>query len=206
MTPGQTLLLWRLLGRGGQALQKDFKPGVKAPDRKALMADGLLKTDKGPRGALALEITDKGWRYAAEHLRDPLHHTQGALQDWLTLLHRFLEQRDISLADFVTASGAAEKEQPRKRELRARIEQAYLAITGGRKAEAVPLAKIRAQLADLDRELVDDGLRRIHRGDKIGDGKARLGQFADPKALTQEDRDATWSAAGEPYHLLWIEP
>lgn len=86
-------------------------------------------------------------------------------------------------------------------QFRVSIERAYLTITGGRKAKAVPLSKIRAQLSELDRETVDAGLLRILQGDR----KARLGQISDPKALTQADREAAFSPGGEPFHLLWIE-
>ncbi|MBZ0146394.1 MAG: hypothetical protein K8F62_02480 [Pseudorhodoplanes sp.] len=88
-----------------------------------------------------------------------------------------------------------------QQQFRVSIERAYLAITGGRKAKAVPLSKIRAQLSELDRATVDAGLLRILQGDS----KARLGQVSDPKMLTQADREAAFNPGGEPFHLLWIE-
>ena len=86
--------------------------------------------------------------------------------------------------------------------MRRHIEEAYLAITNGRKAESVPLSKLRAQLSELDRKTVDEGLLRILQGDD----KARLGQISDLKALTQDERDAAFNPGGESYHLLWIQP
>lgn len=204
MTPRQTLLLWCLLGRGGQAMQKDIVPKVEKADREALVAGRYIASKKGKRGALSLTVEDKGWDWAGEHLSDPLPKNQKALQDWLTMLHRELRRSGRSLAEFV-APAPAGLPGLSKDELRARIETAYLAVTGGRKAESVPLAKVRAHLGDIDRAVVDDGLRRILRDDKEGDGKARLGQVADPKALTREDHEAAYSPAGEPFHLLWIK-
>lgn len=204
MTPRQTLLLWCLLGRGGQAMQKDIVPKVEKADREALVAGRYIASAKGKRGALSLTVEDKGWNWAGEHLGDPLPKNYLVLQQWLTMLQRDLGRSGRMLAEFVSPA-SAEPPEMSKQELRARIEKAYLVVTGGGKAESVPLAKVRAQLTDLDRAVVDDGLRRILRGDKVGDGKARLGQVADPKALSPEDHEAAYSPAGEPFHLLWIK-
>ena len=84
--------------------------------------------------------------------------------------------------------------------LRKRIEAAYLAITGRRKDESVRLARLRAELADLDRGTVDAALGRILKGD----GKASLMRHDDPRQLDQADRDAAYAPGGEPFHLLWI--
>ena len=78
-------------------------------------------------------------------------------------------------------------------------------VTNGRKAEQALLRDVRAQLADLSREIVDAGLLRILQGDKEGKRKARLGQINDPKALSQPVRDAAFNPGGEPFHLLWIQ-
>ena len=85
--------------------------------------------------------------------------------------------------------------------VRARIEAAYLTLTGGRKAEAVRLSALRAALGDLDRATVDAALGAILRGDPT----ARLSQFSDPKSLDAAEREATFSPAGEPYHLIRIQ-
>lgn len=208
MTPRQTLLLWCLLGRGGQALQKDIAPKVHKSDRDALVAGGYLKCTRGKNRAITISVEDKGWRWAGEHLSDPLPKNYKVLWDWLSVLQRKLAHSGQSLAEFVSPTPPVTEAAPNlsAHELRARIEKAYLAVTGGRKAETAPLARVRAELTDLDRAAVDEGLRRILQGDQAGDKKARLSQLADPKALTQEDLDAAYSPAGEPFHLLWIKP
>ena len=81
---------------------------------------------------------------------------------------------------------------PSPAEVRQRIEAAYLAVTNGRKAESVPLSRLRAELPDLHRKTVDKGLLRILQGDD----KARLGQISDPKVLTPDERDAAFSPGG----------
>lgn len=205
MTPKQTLILWCLLGCKGQAMQKDIVPKVEKADREALVAGGYITSVPGKRRALNLEVTDKGWHWAGEHLGDPLPKNYKVLQDWLALLHRQLKGSGDTLADFMTAAPGPEPSGPSEHDVRARIEKAYLAVTGGRTAESIPLAKVRAELADLGRSVVDEGLLRIVQGDKEGSGKARLGRIGDQKVLTPDDREAAFNPAGEPFHLLWIK-
>jgi hypothetical protein len=221
LTPKQTLLMWCLLGCHGEALQRSIVPRVEAKDRKVLVARELISEGKyGP--SIVLRVEDKGWRWASEHLRDELPPNFRVLQQWLGRVYDFLAETDRPLADFIGLPTESlpllppkKPRSPGKRkpslkrpappspgELRRRIEEAYLAITNGRKAESVPLSRLRAQLSELDRKTVDEGLLRILQGDD----KARLGQISDPKALTQEERDAAFRPGGEPYHLLWIQP
>ncbi|MDP4025211.1 hypothetical protein Q8W71_21500 [Methylobacterium sp. NEAU 140] len=222
-TPAQTLLLWCLLARHGGAPQGEIVPAVRKPDREALVSAGLVAVEKRGR-ALILSVTDKGWHWAGAHLDAPVPPSFRVLGDLLTRLGRHLGATGGTLADFIGAppepAGAAPApEAPRRapakapaprprtvrkpgpRQLRARIEDAYLALTGGERARAVRLSALRTELADLDRATVDDGLARILKGD----GTARLSQLSDPKALTQAERRAAFSPAGEPFHLIWIQ-
>jgi hypothetical protein len=225
MTPKQTLIMWCLLGKQGRGFQGEIVPRIDKKDREALVSGGYITTEKRGR-ALSIKVEDKGWLWAGEHLRDELPRNFQVLQNWLTRLHHHLEQKGQILADFIgsppesvleptppkpparrarrkgAATGNKTPQPLTERQLRARIENAYLAVTNGRKAESALLSKVRAQLSDLDRATVDAGLARILRGDK----KARLGQISDPKALTPEEREAAFSPGGEPFHLLWIQP
>lgn len=220
LTPKQTLLMWCLLGFHGEALQSSFVPRIEAKDRKALAARGLISEGKHGQ-SIVLRAEDKGWRWASEHLSDELPRNFRVLQQWLGRVRDFLAETDRPLADFIgppaeplpepppkkPRSSGRRKAKPKKpkplssAELRARIEAAYLTVTEGRRAESVPLSKLRAELSDLDRKIVDKGLLRILQSDD----KARLGQISDPKTLTQDERDAAFGPGGEPYHLIWIE-
>jgi hypothetical protein len=223
MTPKQTLIMWCLLGRQGQALQSEIVPRIEKKDRETLVSNGFIIGEKRGR-ALSLKVEDKGWRWASEHLGDELPPNFQVLRNWLAKIHQHLERNGQTLAELIgspplhiadQAPASRSAMRPRKaatgkkmptplteRQLRARIEKAYLAVTNGRKAESAMLSKVRAQLSDLDRATVDAGLLRILQGDK----KARLGQISDPKALSEEERDAAFSPGGEPFHLLWIQP
>ncbi|MCJ2057937.1 hypothetical protein MKL09_15385 [Methylobacterium sp. J-048] len=222
--PAQTLILWCLLARHGRAPQGEVVPAVKKADREALAAAGLIGVEKSGR-SFVLSVTDKGWHWAGDHLDAALPPAFRVMQDWLARLDGHLGQSGRTLADFVGAppepaskTVSAKKISPKKTAgektvrpsakkkpgaaaLRVRIEEAYLALTGGARAKAVRLSEVRAQLAELDRATVDAGLARILKGDRT----ARLSQLSDPKALTQADREAAYSPAGEPFHLLWIQ-
>lgn len=218
-TPAQALILWRLLGRQGTALNSEIAP--KKAERDALHKAGMLAVEKEGRSS-RLTVTDKGWNWAGQHLRDPLPPTMRVLQDWLTRLHHHLDATGGTLAEFVGPAperAPPERKPPRPRKpsskaksvlrkaalpdqdrLRARIEQAYLACTGGRKAAPLRLSALRGALADLDRATVDAGLAAI----LSGDPSIRLTRISDPKALDAAERDAAFEPAGEPFHEIWI--
>ncbi|WP_279358042.1 hypothetical protein [Methylobacterium indicum] len=218
-TPVQALILWRLLGRQGTALNSEIAP--KKAERDALLRAGFLAVEKAGR-SLRLTVTDKGWNWAGDHLRDPLPPTMRVLQDWLTRLHHHLAASGATLAEFVGPApeptapapakphGAPTPKAPRRSrppsapdpgEIRTRIERAYLACTAGRRARGVRLSALRAALPDLDRATVDDGLAAILRGDPT----IRLTRIGDPKALDAAERAAAFDPAGEPFHEIWIQ-
>ncbi|MEH3116363.1 MAG: hypothetical protein PGN25_01740 [Methylorubrum populi] len=219
-TPKQALILWCLLGRHGSALQSALVPRIDKADREALIAGRYLAAEKQGR-SLLLTVTDKGWNWAGEHMREPLPPSFRVLQDWLERMQADLAATGRTLAELVgtpsekpapagppartrkpAAKGATSG--PKKlgpKQLRARIEAAYLALTGGAKAKAVRLSALRAQLGDLDRATVDSGLAAILRGDET----ARLSQFSDPKSLNPAEREAAFGPAGEPFHIIWIQ-
>lgn len=210
-TPKQALILWCLLGRHGSVLQSALVPRVDKADREALVAGRYLTAEKQGR-SLLLTVTDRGWAWAGEHMRAPLPPNFRVLQDWLERMQTDLAATGRTLADLVgTPPGPppapARKATPKRarpptpKQLRARIESAYLALTGGERAKAVRLSALRAHLGDLDRATVDSGLAAILRGDPT----ARLSQFSDPRSLDAPERAAAFSPAGEPFHILWIQ-
>lgn len=220
-TPKQALILWCLLGRHGSALQSAVVPRIDKADREALIAGRYLEAEKQGR-SLRLTVTDKGWAWAGEHMREPLPPSFRVLQDWLERMQADLAATGRTLAELVgsapeepapaeprsrarraSSKGSNSKgsKTPTPKQLRARIESAYLALTGGERAKAVRLSALRAGLADLDRATVDAGLAAILRGDQT----ARLSQFSDPKSLDPAEREAAFSPAGEPFHIIWIQ-
>src|SRR5438034_11635351 len=105
LTELQTLILWALLASRGEAAQKDIKPDVKKNDREKLVRLGLVVASKRKQ-AYVLEVTDKGWAWAADHLDSPLptRSTAGApiLQQWLTALRAYLSANEIALSEVLS--------------------------------------------------------------------------------------------------------
>ena len=224
-TPSQALLLFGLLARHGECAQAELMPAVKKADREALAKAKLIGVDKVGRG-LKLTLDDAGWAWAADHLALDLPPPQRALADLLARLGEHLAKSGETLADFIgskpvgvaaetkapNATTAAKKppatktkagskaKAPTPAALRKRIETAYLALTDGRKNQSVKLSRLRAELTDLDRATVDAALGRILQGDK----KASLMRHDDPRQISKADKEAAFSPAGEPFHVLWI--
>ena len=234
-TPAQTLILWCLLARHGRAPQGEVVPAVKKADREALAAAGLIAVEKSGRSFVlsvtdrgwhwAGDHLDAALPPAFRVMQDwlarlggPLEQSGRTLADFIGAPPEPAEPAETAPRK-ASAKKAPAKKAPAKKvagekatrspatkkpgaaALRARIEEAYLALTGGARARAVRLSDVRAQLAEFDRATVDAGLARILKGDKT----ARLSQLSDPKALTAADREAAYSPAGEPFHLLWIQ-
>jgi hypothetical protein len=200
----QTLILWSLLVQtDGAAFQKDIRPEVKRHDREALVRAGLISAPKRGRGYW-LEVTDKGWSWAAEHLDADLPKRSiagsGILQAWLARLKTFMARRDLVLAD-VLGSQTPIKPQPRAIDyetLRERIRKAYFEIAGAFNAR-VFLSDLRQRLRDIDRAALDEALRRMH----LEEGTT-LSSLNNPQEITPAIRHGGLSFKGEPMYVLWI--
>jgi hypothetical protein len=217
-TPTQALLIFGLLVRHGACAQAELMPKVKKADREALVKEKLIAST--PKRPLRLTLEDLGWSWAAENLGTAkLPPAQRTLRDLCARLSEHLANSGETLADFIGSkpddisplqpsarkrskggAGPSKPKPPSRAALRKRIEEAYLALTNGRKNEAVRLARLRAELSDLDRATVNAALGRILKSDK----KASLMRHDDPHQLDQADHDAAFSPAGEPFHVIWI--
>jgi hypothetical protein len=204
-TPTQALLLFGLLARQGACAQAELMPKVKKADRETLVREKLITST--PKRPLRLTLVDLGWSWAAENLGTAnLPPAQRALSDLCARLREHLATSGGTLADFIGSKPEGISPPPEKPKppspltLRKRIEEAYLAVTDGRKNEPVRLARLRAELSDLDRATVDAALSRILKGDK----KAALMRHDDPRQLDQADHEAAFSPGGEPFHVIWI--
>lgn len=216
-TPTQALLLFRLLARQGACAQAELTPKVEKADREALVKAKMITAPKAGRG-FKLKLEDAGWAWTATHLTAALPPAQQTLSDFLARLSEHLARSGETLANFIGSKpeeilppqpartrrkrdgSSAKPKRPSAAALRKRIEAAYLAVTRGRKNETVRLARLRAELSDLDRATVDAALGRILKGDKT----ASLMRHDDPRQLDQADHDAAFSPAGEPFHVIWI--
>lgn len=225
LTPTQALALWGLLARQGRAPEAEVKP---KGDRDALVAGGYAEAH---RPSKTLSLTDRGWNWADTHFDAPLAPAQRPLQDLLARLGAHLQARGETLAGFIgeapplpapaakATKTPKEKAEPKPKAppkakappkpkaptatgLRGLIEDAYLRASGGARSEPVRLSKLRDELGDLDRKTVDAGLARILKAKKE---TASLSQISDNKAIDAAEREAAFSPAGDPFHLIRIK-
>ena len=202
LTEMRTLMLWALLAKpGGAGLQKGIRPEMKKADRDALVSEGLIASVAKSR-PIMLEVTDKGWAWAGDHLDAelPKRSVYGAaiLQAWLKQLKTFMAAKGIVLAD-VLATPATPEPRADYSALRERIRQAYLDATGGRLNQRVFLNVLRDKLGDVDRSALDNALRKLH----LEDG-AHLSGTDNPPEITPAIRDASLDFKGEWMFVLWI--
>jgi hypothetical protein len=211
----QALALWALLGNGGDGFGGQLRPEIRKSEREALRDAGLITFEKRKGGAFWLEVTDRGWRWAEDHLGDPLPDKNfgGAfvLRAWLTRLQAFLRARNLGLADVLGQQAQQQELPPEKpkqpeqpantdyRALRDRVRRAYLDVTGGSFNTRALLSDIRPRLHDIDRDVLDDALKRMQREDD-----ASLMQLDNRAEITDADRAAALHIGSEPRHILWI--
>jgi len=212
----QALALWALLGNGGAGFGGAMKPEIKKAEREALLRAGLITEEPRAR-AKWLEVTDRGWRWAEEHLSDSLPDKSygGAfvLRAWLTRLQAFMRARNIGLADVlgsqerrpqsVNDRGAVATPEGRApldyQMLRERIRKAYLDVTGGSFNTRALLSDIRERLRDIGRDMLDGALKRMQREED-----ASLMQLDNRAEITDADNAAALYIGSEPRHILWI--
>jgi hypothetical protein len=203
LTEMRTLMLWALLAKpGGAGLQKDIRPEVKKPDRDALVREGLISSDPKSR-PIMLEVTDKGWAWAGDHLDAELPkrsvHGAAILQAWLKQLRTFMAVNGFVLADVLGTPVTSKPAHDDYSALRARIRQSYLEATAGRLNQRVFLHVLRDGLRDVDRSALDDALRKMH----LEDG-SHLSGSDNPPEITDAIRDASLDFKGERMFVLWI--
>jgi hypothetical protein len=203
LTEMRTLMLWALLAKpGGAGLQKDIRPEVKKPDRDALVREGLIRSNPKSR-PIMLEVTDKGWAWAGDHLDAELPkrsvHGAAILQAWLKQLRTFMAVNGFVLADVLGTPVTSKPAHDDYSALRARIRQSYLEATAGRLNQRVFLNVLRDGLRDVDRSALDDALRKMH----LEEG-SHLSGSDNPPEITDAIRDASLDFKGERMFVLWI--
>ncbi len=213
----QTLILWALLARDDAAsFQNELKPEPDKADREGLEKAGLIKSEaRGRYRRIWIEVTEKGWAWAADHLNDNLPTGSPAgssiLQAWLKRLKAYMRAHNVALHE-ILGPQRARKEGPEGISmgeasrasdydtLRARIRQAYFAATGDRINTRARLCDIRDRLKDIDRASLDEALKRMQ-----NEQKASLYPLDNKAEITDADRNAAIYFGGEPRHILWIE-
>jgi hypothetical protein len=216
----ETLLLWAIIGAGGEAFQKDLSYEVDAAVRIALEKRGLIQTSKGLRNALMLSVTDAGWAWADQHLDAelPANPTKKRpnggpyilLHQWLVRLAVFKRHAGVSLAELVGSlvdpGTIAEPDSVGRStsslsDVQRMIEQAYRSRMARSPGGACSLRDLRADLPSFSHAIFDQAVL-----DLVHKQRAVLMRADNNFALTEEDCAAGIRQGGEVRHLLWIEP
>lgn len=204
----QALIMWALLVKENAGFfQKNLKPTLEKYDREALEKKGFISWRKLKQG-IWVEVTDSGWDWAGQNLAASLPANSNAgtkiLEAWLAKLQVFINARGFVLADILASQVASPVNETTKHpddsHLRDRIRKAYLATTGGGFNKRALLKDIRTQLKDVDRAVLDEELKIMQR-----EHQAVLYPLDNRVEITEADRRAAISFAGEPRHILWIE-
>ena len=208
----QTLILWALLVKdNGAGFQSELKPEPDKADRESLEKAGLITCEKrGRYRRYWLEVTEKGWAWAADHLNHDLPSGSPAgsfiLQAWLTRLKAYMRARNVALAEILRPQspreyGPQDVVGPSEYDkLQSRIRQAYLAVTSDRINTRARLCDVRERLSDVDRTVLDEVLKKMQREQQIS-----LYPLDNKAEITDADRKAAIYFSGEPRHILWIE-
>jgi hypothetical protein len=213
----QTLILWALLVRdNGAGFQSELKPQPDKDDRQSLEKAGLIKCEKRGRYLRYwLEVTEKGWAWAADHLNHDLPTGSPAgtliLQAWLTRIKAYMRASNVPLAEILRpqsprrqGTGDIVSDRPigpsEYDRLQSRIRQAYLAVTGDRINTRARLYDVRERLNDVDPTVLDEALKKMQREQQIS-----LYPLDNKSEITDADRKAAIYFGGEPRHILWIE-
>lgn len=230
LTPQQTLFLWDLISKGGTAWFSEVKPKPKsAATWRALERFGLILSVKRQReahnatrakkkgkatkpaaprksNALWIEVTEKGWGWANDHLASPLPTKSASagpiLQAWLTYLQAFLRQKGFALADVISTRPEAPSETFRLGSaiaLEDRIRRVYLDATGGTWNKRVRLSELRTLLDGVQRAELDKVLMRMQQG-----GDLVLYPLDNPQEITAADRNAAIAIGGTRLHIVYM--
>jgi hypothetical protein len=195
--------------------------------RDGLEARGLIKVEKrssrNEKGRLIsgywMSVTEAGQAWAEENLAAIPAKSQVAapiLQAWLSRLSTYMSVNGLPLKEVLSPQHRGSKETDSKHgaqaptpepapaldyaTLRARIRQAYLAVTGDRINTRARLRDIRKKLNDIDRPALDEALKRMQR-----EQLASLYPLDNKTEITDADRNAAIYFGAEPRHILWIE-
>lgn len=176
----------------------------------SLVKAGMITREKCGHQGFWIEVTDKGWDAMNRNLAGRLPNskkTSKVFEAWLGHLSAYMRAQDVPLTEILGARAAqrthGDKNQAKRLaspdHIRARIRKAYLDVTGGRLNTRALLSDMREKLRDIDRETLDEALKRMH----LEEGTTLSG-LNNPQEITQAIRNAGLSFKGEPMYVLWI--
>lgn len=183
-------------------LKNKHKVSLDAEKRAKMRGAGLIALSGKSRSIkdpVTLTLTDAGWAAVEGEMgadAPPRSFASGqALWALLAALKPALVASGGTLRELLTA-GEATEAPPAKGSLRERIEAAYTKLAP-RAGDWVAMVELRAALAGIDREALDETLREMRR-DKV----LRLTVEEDPNRLTKADREAAVRVGPTDMHFV----
>lgn len=177
---------------------KDLGPDLTKSQRENLQRKELIEVRGKP---MVVELTEKGWRMCRAIVgTDAPSGVTGQKKAMYTVLKafdRYLTDADLALADIITPA-ADEPAAVAGNDVEGRIRSVYAELAN-RPGGWVSLARLRGQLADVDRDDVDSVLRNLLRSRGIS-----LIPEENQKVLTEADDVAAVVIGGEKNHLMAI--
>lgn len=183
----QKLILIDLIFRGEEPALGEIKPDLRNP----LLKGGYLEIERRGRRQFIL-LTDLAWAWARENmgtLEGGRTKAERALSRVLRKTSEFLQDRELTLVEFLKPEPAAEK-----------IRRAYLSASGGALKERVRISELRTALPDLERKTFDRALLEL-----FNEGRVRLYPFDNPREVKSADERAAIDLSGVKQHLVYLE-
>lgn len=205
LDPLQVLFLWGLLAKGGEAWKGDLKPELNK-NYTPLVKNGFLEEEprKHPetkRPRKWIRLSDAGWKWAQGHLDAEVSRRSTAgnqiLKEVLTRLKRYLDQKNLSLAEIIRPDLGRDEVVTNLPE---RVRAAYFNETGGVWNKRVRLARLRQAFPEVSRQELDKTLLEICKA-----GRAVLYPLDNPLERTPADLEAAIDSAGQKFHIIYME-
>lgn len=214
LTAGEATILFVLMAEGRDVANtelKAFGPELSKPSREKLNRAGLVHSEIISRRYVHT-LTDDGWAWCAAHLgADAPGRAQPSSRALFTVLQgldRHLRRSDTLISEvFAPRSPTAPEDATPEAATTAdapvsdneqRIRDAYHRLAP-RPGGLIGLAELRAQLVDVGRADLDQGLRTLQRIPGVS-----VIPEPNQKTLTEADRAAAVSIGGQQCHLLAI--
>ena len=207
--PIQVLFLWNLIFTGGEGFKQDLKPELTpASKRKQLIQWGLIQEEKrkNKKGspALYIQVTEKGWKWASDNLTAEFSQkstaSAPALSALLSRLNNYLNQQQLSLAEFLGLLNSEPVANEPEMDLEQRIKDAYFKVSGGKWNVRVHLHELRQNLPDISRQSLDQKLLDMQKHEKLV-----LYNMDDVRHIRPEDEAAAIDIAGFKRHIIYME-
>ncbi|MFB3786298.1 MAG: hypothetical protein ACE15F_08005 [bacterium] len=216
-SPLQALLIWKLILTGEEPAVSKVKPKLLPKPRNELKDAQFIDVISRGR-ANHIILLDRAWRWAEDNMdiaintRSPEIKT--VLHNVLSLLKYYMQTNNVKLSEFVQIASrkkimaaansaipaTSPPSTPTPADLEQQIRDAYFQASGGEARKQIRLRRLRDNLRDLPRSVLDEALCRMK-----SDHKIILYPLDDPLEITPADQDAALTIAGRNNHIIILE-